>query len=78
MGVRVYPMAPVMRDWLDLDQYRRREGGGAIMTRRLVPVSGNLVANLVMILLMNFPYLAKVTILGKFDRYGHRPFPATA
>ena len=50
MGVRVYPIAPVMRDWLDLDQYRRREGGGAIMTRRLVPVSGNLVANLVMIL----------------------------
>ena len=24
------------------------------------------------------PYLVRVTILGKFGRYGRRPFPATA
>ena len=31
MGVKVYPIAPVMRECLDLDQYRRRERAKAIM-----------------------------------------------
>ena len=48
------------------------------MTRRRVPVSGNFGPNLVMIVMNDIPYLVKVTILGKFGRYGRRPFPATA
>ena len=27
LGVKVYAIAPVMREWLDLDQYRRRARG---------------------------------------------------
>ena len=44
----------------------------------MVPVSGNFVPNLVMIVMNDFPYLSKVTIPGKFDSYCRRPFPARA
>ena len=47
-------------------------------TDDLIPVSGNVFPNLVMIVMNEFPYLAKVTISGKRDRYVRRPFPATA
>ena len=47
------------------------------LARRGGPVSGNFVPNLVMIVMNDFPYLAKVTMSGKFGRYGRRSFPAT-
>ena len=35
MGVKVYPIAPGMREWLDLDQYRRRERAEPLKASRM-------------------------------------------